>query len=120
VVLTAFIILSIFVPWPWKLAVLLVGVIAEVGEVIWGRRLAKRWRPKTGAEAMIGASAEVVTPCRPNGQVRVRSELWNATCAVGAGTGETVRIAAVENLTLVVVPVPAPDADAGSRPSQGS
>jgi membrane-bound serine protease (ClpP class) len=105
VVLTVFIILSFFVPWPWKLAVLLVGVIAEVGEVVWGRRLAKRWRPKTGAEAMIGASAEVATPCRPNGQVRVHGELWNATCAVGAGVGETVRIAAVENLTLVVVPL---------------
>jgi membrane protein implicated in regulation of membrane protease activity len=111
VVLTIFIILSFLVPWPWKLAVLLVGVIAEVGEVVWGRRLAKRWRPKTGAEAMIGASAEVVTPCRPNGQVRVHGELWNATCAVGAEVGETVHIAAVENLTLVVVPLAPADAE---------
>jgi membrane protein implicated in regulation of membrane protease activity len=101
-ILTVFIVLSFFVPWPWKLAMLAVGVIAEIGEVVWGLRLAKRWRSKTGKEAMIGSDAEVVSPCRPTGQVRVRGELWRAVCRGGADVGDTVRIAAIDELTLVV------------------
>jgi membrane protein implicated in regulation of membrane protease activity len=86
--------------------VLLCGVIAEIGEVVWGRRLARRMRPKTGAEAMIGRRAEVVEPCRPNGHVRVGGELWEATCSAGCDPGDSVRITAVRELTLEVVPDP--------------
>jgi membrane protein implicated in regulation of membrane protease activity len=82
-----------------------VGAVLEVGEVIWGRRLAKRWRPKTGREAMIGARAVVVADCRPAGQVRFGGELWNAECPDGANVGETVGITALHGLTLVVAPV---------------
>jgi membrane-bound ClpP family serine protease len=46
-----------------------------------GLRLARRSRPQTGAEAMIGMPAEVVSTCRPTGQVRANGELWEATCA---------------------------------------
>lgn len=106
-VLILAIVLSFFFAWPWNLVVVLGGVIAEIGEVIWGRRLARRWRPKTGPETMIGKTAQVVAPCRPGGQVRFHGELWEASCAVGADIGETVRIADVEELTLVVEPVPA-------------
>jgi membrane-bound serine protease (ClpP class) len=56
---------------------------------------------------MIGKAAEVVEHCRPAGRVRVDGELWEATCAAGADAGETVRITAVDRLTLEVVPVPA-------------
>lgn len=101
-ILIVFIVLSFFVPWPWNIAVLFAGVIAEIGEVVWGRRLAKRWRSKTGAEAMIGTAAEVVSPCRPTGRVRVHGELWSAVCNDGADVGDTVRIAAVDELTLLV------------------
>jgi hypothetical protein len=37
----------------------------------WGLSLARRWKPKTGAEAMIGEEAQVVAACRPLGDVRV-------------------------------------------------
>ena len=57
-VLLLTIVLAFFVPWPWNLLVLLGGVLLEIGEVIWGLRLARRWRPKTGREAMIGMRAE--------------------------------------------------------------
>jgi membrane-bound serine protease (ClpP class) len=79
-------------------------------EVIWGRRLARRWRPKTGVETMIGERAEVVVACRPKGQVRINGELWEATCAVGAEAGEETVVRAIEGLTLIVDPVPAPEA----------
>ncbi len=109
-VLIVAIILSLFAPWPWNLLVVFGGVLAEVGEVIWGRRLARRWRPKTGAEAMIGMRAEVVAPCRPSGQVRVHGELWEASCTAGADVGDTTIVKRLEGLTLVVEPAPAADA----------
>jgi membrane protein implicated in regulation of membrane protease activity len=113
-ILLVAVLLAVFVASPpWNVVIALTGVILEVGEVIWGRRLARRWRPKTGAEAMIGKSAEVVSECRPDGEVRVHGELWAASCAHGAGVGETVRIEALDGLTLIVAPV-ATDAHAPS------
>jgi membrane protein implicated in regulation of membrane protease activity len=106
-VLTLAIILALVLPYPANLAVLVLGAAGEVGEIVWGRRLAKRWRPKVGAETMIGQTAEVVEPCRPVGQVRVHGELWEARCAAGAAVGDTVRITALEGLTLTVAPVSA-------------
>lgn len=103
-VLLLTIVLAFFVPWPWNLLVLFGGVLLEIGEVIWGLRLARRWRPKTGREAMIGMRAEVVSPCRPKGNVRVSGELWEATCAAGADVGDTVTIKRIEGLNLIVAP----------------
>src|SRR4029453_9997317 len=101
------ILLAIFlVPWPGSLVVVALGVVGEVGEIVWGRRLAKRWRPKTGPEAMIGKRAWVVTACKPVGQVRVHGELWEAFCAAGADVGAAVEVKELDELTLVVVPHP--------------
>ncbi len=104
-VLIVAIVIALFVPWPWKLLVLGAGIVAEVGEVIWGRRLARRWRPKTGAEAMIGMQAEVVSPLHPVGQVHVNGELWEARSTAGADVGDTVVVRGMEGLTLVVEPL---------------
>jgi membrane protein implicated in regulation of membrane protease activity len=43
-----------------------------------------------------------VTPLRPNGQVRLNGELWEAVSDEGADPGDIVRVDAVEGLTLVV------------------
>ena len=104
ILLLAVLLAVLVAPPPWNLVIVLAGVILEVGEVIWGRRLARRWRPRTGAEAMIGKRARVVSDCRPDGEVRVHGELWAASCAKGAGVGETVRIEALDGLTLIVAP----------------
>jgi membrane protein implicated in regulation of membrane protease activity len=97
------ILLAIFVlPAPWSFVIVVLGVFGEVGEIVWGRRLAKRWRPKTGAEAMIGKRAEVVSACRPDGQVRIHGELWAARCAAGADVGDTVLVERLDGLTLIV------------------
>jgi membrane-bound serine protease (ClpP class) len=108
-VLLLAVLLAIFVvPWPWSLIVLAVGILGELGEVVWGRRLAKRWRPKAGPEAMIGKRAWVVSACKPTGQVRVHGELWEAFCADGAEVGDAVQVTGLEELTLMVVPQPNP------------
>jgi membrane protein implicated in regulation of membrane protease activity len=109
VALTVAIILAFFAPWPWNLVAVLTGLGIESVELTWGLRLARRWRPRTGAEAMIGQTAEVVAPCNPTGQVRIQGELWEARCAQGADVGETVRIERLEGLTLVVAPTREPD-----------
>jgi membrane-bound serine protease (ClpP class) len=104
VVLTLFLIVALFLPWPWNLVVALCGGVAEIGEITWGLRLAKRRRAQTGIEATIGRNALVVQACRPDGLVRVGGELWQATCKEGAASGETVRVTAVRGLTLEVEP----------------
>ena len=60
-------------------------------------------RPTTGPEAMVGATAVVKTPLAPAGQVLVDGELWRAVSEDGpVPAGETVRVTAVEGLTLKV------------------
>ena len=107
VILIVSILLSFLVPWPWKLLVLIGGIVLEIGEVIWGRKLARRWRPQTGAEAMVGMHGEVVEACRPDGRIRIQGELWDATCAAGADVGDTVTVARVAGLRLHVEPLAA-------------
>ena len=53
-------------------------------------------------QALIGRAAKVVTVCRPDGQVRVAGELWQARSALGADPGDEVVIRGVEGLTLLV------------------
>jgi membrane-bound serine protease (ClpP class) len=104
VVLTLAIVVALFVDWPWNLVVVCVGIVLEVGEVVWGLRIAKRWGPRTGAEAMVGMDGEVVRSCRPRGLVRVNGELWDAICEEGADAGQVVRVTRVDGLLLVVEP----------------
>ena len=101
--LTVAIVLAlIFLPWPWNVVMILGGLVIEVGELAWGLSLARRWKPRTGAEAMIGEEATVVSACRPLGEVRVQGELWQARCDEGADIGESVRIESLDGLTLIV------------------
>jgi membrane-bound serine protease (ClpP class) len=105
VILAIAILLAVFLlPSPWNVVVLVLGIVGEIAEITYGRRLARRMRSQTGAEALVGKEAEVVETCRPDGKVRVHGELWQARCEAGADAGETVRVTAVRGLTLDVVP----------------
>lgn len=106
ILILAILVSALFLSWPWNLVVVLCGAILEVGEVTWGLRLAHRWRPKTGAETMVGQTAVVTVACRPSGQVRLHGELWEATCVAGADVGEAVRVTALHDLTLVAETTP--------------
>ena len=101
--LIAAVLLAIFVlPLGWGIAAVAGAAAIEVAEIFFWIWLSKRYRIQVGAETLVGARAVVVTPCRPSGQVRVQGELWQARSAEGADPGETVRIASVDGLTLVV------------------
>jgi len=99
------ILLAIFVlPPHWGVVAILAGLTVELVEAWVWVYLSRRRRAVTGAEGLIGRTARVVEPCRPEGRVRVHGELWNAFCARGAEVGDTVRVVGVEDLTLDVVP----------------
>jgi membrane-bound serine protease (ClpP class) len=103
--LAAAILLAFFVlSGAWAIGAVVVGLAVEVGETWFWWRLSRRRRPVVGVEALIGARATVVTPCRPRGQVRVAGELWQATCEAGADPGDSVRVVSVDGLDLVVAP----------------
>ena len=97
------ILLAIFVlPSPWNVLVVALGAAGEIGETLIGIRLTQRMRAKVGAETLVGAEARVRARCAPEGQVEVRGELWKARCDHWAEAGETVRVRALDGLTLVV------------------
>jgi membrane-bound serine protease (ClpP class) len=103
VAVLAAVLLAVFVlPAPWGLVAVAGGLIVEVGEAVFWVRWSRRRRSTVGAEALIGAAARVVEPCRPLGRVRVQGELWRARCERGADVGDTVHVAAVDGLTLLV------------------
>jgi membrane-bound serine protease (ClpP class) len=99
------VLLAIFVvPKPWGLILVVAAAVVEVGESFFWVHLSRRRRIQMGAETLIGATAQVVSECRPLGQVRIRGELWRAQCGRGAAPGETVRVVGREGLTLLVEP----------------
>jgi membrane protein implicated in regulation of membrane protease activity len=58
---------------------------------------------------MVGRTATVIAACKPVGQVRFsgESEIWRARCAEGVEVGETVRVVAIDEITLLVERSPA-------------
>jgi len=79
------------------------GALMIAGIVYLSTR-AMRHPVATGAQAMIGTSAEVVADFIGKGRVRYGGELWNARSEVALRAGEQARIVKVEGLTLYVEP----------------
>ena len=99
--LVAMIALALFVLPPWLgLVAVATGIAVEVAEVGFWIRFLRRYRIATGAEALVGATAEVIEACDPRGRVRFRGEIWHAHCESGAEIGEQVTITGVHGLTL--------------------
>jgi membrane-bound serine protease (ClpP class) len=92
----------ILLPSPWGLFVVAGALVFEVAELALWRRFLRRYRLRTGPETLVGELATVVAVCDPDGRVRVRGELWNAHSSETAAVGESVRIAAIDGLTLEV------------------
>ncbi|WP_445158267.1 NfeD family protein [Halomonas sp. E14] len=92
----------------------MIGGIAllSAGLMLWviTRLVRLRRRPaRSGMEHLIGSQAVVLEDFPLRGHVRLGGERWNARSPVALRRGQTVRVAAVEGLTLVVEPErPAP------------
>jgi membrane protein implicated in regulation of membrane protease activity len=103
VILVGAILLAVFVlPPVWGLLAVTAAALIEIAEFFFWIWLSRRRGVQAGAEALIGKTARVVSPCRPEGKVRMEGELWRARCEGGADVGETVRVAAIHELTLEV------------------
>ncbi len=97
------ILLAVFVlPDAWDIPVVLAAAVVEVAETGFWLWYTRRGRVQMGPETLVGATAVVVTPCLPTGQVRLQGELWRARCDEGADVGDEVRVLELDGLTLVV------------------
>jgi membrane-bound serine protease (ClpP class) len=95
-------VLVFVLPSPWNLIAFAVSLALFVGEVLFWNRTVRDKRVSTGAETLIGVSATVVRACRPDGQVRISGETWDARCEEGADPGEPVVVVGRDGLVLVV------------------
>ncbi len=81
--------------------------LLSAGLMLWviTRLVRLRRRPaRSGMEHLIGSQAVALEDFPRHGHVRLGGERWNARSAVALRRGQTVRVAAVEGLTLVVEP----------------
>jgi membrane protein implicated in regulation of membrane protease activity len=108
IVIIAILLAVFLLPSPWSIVVLVVACVLEAGEIAllrrWSKRIGRRTKTTTGAEAMVGKVAEVTADCRPTGMVRLDGELWEARCEAGASPGDSVVVERLDGLTLVVSP----------------
>jgi membrane-bound serine protease (ClpP class) len=102
VLLLAGFVLFLILPSPWDVAALATGIILGAGELLVWYFVLRGRRAQVGAQTLLGATATVVSPCLPDGQVRVGGEIWEARCPAGADAGETVEIIGIDGLTLLV------------------
>ena len=93
-----------FLDSPWQFLALIPLALWEALEVY----LFLKWRgvpSVTGREALIGKRGRALTACRPEGQVRIRGEIWLAHCNAGVDAGAEIEVASVDGLKLRIVPV---------------
>lgn len=90
-----------FFEWPWRAAVLGAFLLFDAFEIwIW-----LRWRKKksiTGADQMVGEAGEALTDLHPDGQVKMRGQIWHAHASDGAAAGDTVVVTGIDGIKLEV------------------
>ena len=89
---------------PWGLVILAAALCLEILEYFAWKRFLRRYRLRSGPETMVGRTATVVDDIDPIGRVRLDGEHWNARARVPVREGQTVRIEAIDGLTLEVEP----------------
>ncbi len=91
----------LFLEPPWRYVAIGALLLFDAVEIaIW-----LQWRkqkPITGAEAVVGASGTALTDCRPDGQVKVRGQIWKAYSPEGAAAGDSITVTAVDGIRLEV------------------
>lgn len=106
ITLVVLVLAVLFLPWPWSVVAVIGAALVDLAETgaffWWSRRRRRMTRPAVGLDDLIGRSAVVVTPLRPEGQVRVYGELWRARGAPRAVPGERVVVRGVNGMVLEV------------------
>jgi membrane-bound serine protease (ClpP class) len=92
----------ISISWQVILAVVFVTSAFFLFAIGMGVR-AQRRKPVTGIQGIIGETGEAMTDLKPDGQIKVHGEIWNATSLDGVlKKGTPVKVAQVENLRLKI------------------
>jgi membrane-bound serine protease (ClpP class) len=103
-------VLFLILPDPWDVIGGLTSLACGIVEITYWQRRMRRVKVATGVENLIGATGEVTRPLAPVGQIRVLGELWEARSSSELPGGTTVRVVALDGLTLDVEPVdPSPN-----------
>lgn len=93
---------------------LIIGIGAASGlafmATIWLAARARGRPVVTGVEELIGHQAVVVRDFEGRGHVQIRGEIWQAESTVQVHRGQSVRVLALDGLTLRVAPVETADA----------
>ncbi|HEX2295464.1 MAG TPA: NfeD family protein [Actinomycetota bacterium] len=93
----------LFVDPPWRWLIIGALLLTDVIEIaIW-----LRWRNKksiTGIESLVGQGGRAASTLDPDGQVRVRGQLWSAHSTERVEVGDDVTVTAVDGLKLEVAP----------------
>src|SRR5262245_16430109 len=82
-------------------AIATAGMIVAIGGAAWS---ARKRKPATGSEQLIGMRGEVVSWNDLGGSVRVVGEIWSARSNRPLQVNDTVRVVGREGLTLIVEP----------------
>ena len=85
----------------WRYLAIIPLALFELLEIALWLKL-RNLRSITGAETMVGTKGRVVEDCDPTGTVRVKGQLWTASCAGGVLSGEDVIVTKVSGLRLDV------------------
>jgi len=92
---------------PLDVAMPIYGIVALTsGALYWLIVRSMRQTPLIGAESLVGAEAEVVSKVNPGSAaqylVHSQGELWSARSSDILEIGETVRVAALRGISLIV------------------
>jgi membrane-bound serine protease (ClpP class) len=91
----------LFVDPPWRWVIIGALLATDVVQItVW-----LRWRKKksiTGIDTIVGAPGRAMTALDPDGQVKVRGQVWTAHSTDPIEVGDDVTVTAVEGLKLEV------------------
>ena len=88
---------------PWLIAIMVIVIGGTLAFMVQRAIRTHRKQPSTGREELIGKTATVKTPLKPEGIVLFRGERWTARSESGdIKTGEEVVINRMDGLTLYV------------------
>src|SRR5262249_11928621 len=100
-------VLLFLLPSPWNLVGFGCALALFLCEVVFWNHRVRRQPKKVGAQTLLGQTATVITPCRPEGRGRIPGEIWGARRPGGADADDTVTVVGRDALTLVVERQPA-------------
>ncbi len=77
---------------------------ALVGLLLFMAVRVQREPVRTGVEGLLHERGTARTPLEPRGKVLIHGEIWDAVAEAPVGSGDTVEVVGVRNLTLLVRP----------------